>query len=489
MLREPSPRQSELEMVTLESLVPKDHLLRKIDAAIDLSFIRSKVAHLYCPDNGRPALDPVMLFKLLLLGYLFGIRSERQLMREVQVNVAYRWYLGLNLTDKVPDASTLSQNRGRRFVDSNIYQEIFDEIVRLALGKGLIAGKVLYTDSTHLKANANKKKYEVVETEISPSAYLKALDEAVDQDREASGKKPLRRDNDDDAAPPSSGKKEIKVSRTDPESGYMVRDDKPKGFFYLDHRTVDSKYAIITDTYVTAGNVHDSQPYLSLLDRQIAKFGLKLSAVGLDAGYFTSTICHGLEVRGIHGVLGYRRPNKRQGSLPKRAYEYDEVTDTYTCPEDQLIHYKTTSRLGYREYHSNADECSDCIQIGQCTRSANHIKVITRHVWEGAKERANALRLTPWGKKIYKRRKETVERSFADAKQLHGHRYARMRGIKKVLEQCLLAATAQNMKKIALLLARLYWLLYRLPIRYLGKIITIIKIHDDALQKMITLTR
>jgi transposase len=128
-------------MVELEFLVPADHLVRKIDAAIDLIFIRAKVAHLYCTDNGHPALNPVLLFKLLLLGYLFGTCSERQLIREVQVNVAYRWFLGLRLTDKLPDTSTISQNRRRRFNDSTIYQYIFDEIVLQAMKRGLVDGK------------------------------------------------------------------------------------------------------------------------------------------------------------------------------------------------------------------------------------------------------------------------------------------------------------------------------------------------------------
>src|SRR5437773_4881677 len=127
MLKEPEVAQQEMELVTIESLVPSDHLLRKIEAAIDLEFIGERVRRLYCEDNGRPALDPVALFKLLFIGYLFGIRSERQLMGEVQCNAAYRWYLRLKLTDKVPDASTLSQNRRRRFRDSDIYQKLFDD--------------------------------------------------------------------------------------------------------------------------------------------------------------------------------------------------------------------------------------------------------------------------------------------------------------------------------------------------------------------------
>ena len=145
MLKKPEMQQEELELVWIAALVPEQHLLRKVDAAVDFSFIRDRVKHLYCEDNGRPALDPVVLFKLLLLGYLYGVRSERQLMREVEVNVAYRWFLGFKLRDKVPDASTLSQNRRRRFSESTIYQEIFDQIVDLAVNKGLASGAVLYT--------------------------------------------------------------------------------------------------------------------------------------------------------------------------------------------------------------------------------------------------------------------------------------------------------------------------------------------------------
>ena len=125
MLSKPTTQQYELEMVTLEELVPKDHLVRKIDKAVDFEFIRDEVAHLYCHDNGSPSVDSVRLFKLMLFGYLFGIKSERQLIKEVQVNVAYRWFLGMGLTEKVIHASTLSQNRIRRFNGTDIFERIF----------------------------------------------------------------------------------------------------------------------------------------------------------------------------------------------------------------------------------------------------------------------------------------------------------------------------------------------------------------------------
>ena len=435
-------------MVTLSSLVPSDHLLRKIDAVIDFSFIHDRVAHLYCANNGRPALDPVMLFKMLFIGYLFGIRSERQLMREIEVNVAYRWFLHLRLTDKVADASTISQNRRRRFNDSEIYQDIFDEIVEQAIRAGLIDGTVLYSDSTHLKASANKNRFDRQMVAKSRADYLDALEADIAQDRAAHGKKPLKQKEHQRVI------KDTKVSRTDPDSGYMVRDGKPKGFFYLDHRTVDGAHGLTTDTHVTPGNVHDSIPYLSRLDRQRERFGFDVRAVGLDAGYFTAGIAQGLEDREINGVIGYRRPTHRKGYLRKKDFEYLAEIDGYRCPQGEILTYSTTNRSGYREYKSSPAICRTCPLRDSCTQSRNHTKVVTRHVWQDSLEKITANRLSPWGKRIYERRKETVERSFADAKQLHGHRYARLRGLSKVREQCLMAATAQNIKKMALILTR-----------------------------------
>ncbi len=449
MLKPPAPHQQRLEMVTLEELVPADHLLRLIDRHIPFDFIRDATAHLYCADNGRPAVDPVQLFKMLFIGDLFGIRSERQLVREIQVNVAYRWFLGLGLTDRVIDASTFSQNRHRRFSGSDIEQTLFDRIVETAIEHGLIGGRVFYSDSTHLKASANKNRHDLHRIEQTPAAYLAELEAAVEADRAAHGKAPLPDRSDDE--PPT---KDIKVSRTDPEAGYMVRDGKPTGFFYLDHRTVDGQHALITDIHVTPASVHDSVPYLDRLDRMRQRFGFEVGAVGLDTGYFTPAICKGLNERDIYGVIGYRRPNHRDGYFHKRDYAYDRARDAYICPNGQTLGYRTTNRQGYREYASMPAQCAQCPMKGRCTRSANGVKVVIRHVWEDHKEAVDAHRLSETGKCLYKRRKETVERSFADAKELHGHRYARFRGLAKVRAQALLAGACQNMKKMARLLAR-----------------------------------
>lgn len=452
MLKEPSPQQYQFETITLDELVPEDHLVRSIDAAIDFEFIRDAVAHLYCPDNGRPAVDPVRLIKMMLLGYLFGVPSERRLVKEIQVNVAYRWFLRMGLTEKVPDASTLSQNRIRRFNDSDVFQQIFDHIVEQALTQGMANGRVLYTDSTHLKADANPRK---AVNELRPegvSEYIEQLNAAVEADRKQHEKKPLHGVK---KTPESAvAGKNTKVSTTDPESGFMHRDNKPKGFFWLDHRTVDGKHGIITDTHVTPGNVHDSQPFIARLQRQITRFGLETVAAGVDAGYFTSAVCHLTQEMGVALVPGYRRPKRGQNDYQKKHFSYDAERDLYICPAGNALSYSTTDRNGYRHYRSDSRECALCPTRAQCTQNRKMQKTITRHVWEEAKEKANDLRLTKWGKKVYARRKETVERSFADAKQHHGHRYARFRGLLKVQMQCLLAATAQNMKKMALLARR-----------------------------------
>lgn len=448
MLKRPAPEQSALEIVTLEELVPKDHLLRKIERVIDFSFIHALTAPLYSSDNGRPPLDPTLMFKALFIGYLFGVRSERQLVREIEVNVAYRWFLRLKLTDKVFDASTLSQNRRRRYRDETIAQSIFDRIVEQAILAGLVDGTVLYTDSTHLKANANKGKYDLAMVAKSRADYWADLDRAIEAERTLHGQKPLKAKERQPAV------KETKVSRTDPEAGYMVREGKPKGFFYLDHRTVDGRCAIITDTFATPANVHDSIVYLSRLDRQVERFGLPVGAVGLDAGYATPGIARGLEERAIHGVTGYRNPTPpKPGMMRKNAFTYEADADAYRCPEGRLLSYATTDRTGYRHYKSDPTICRDCPLLASCTTSANATRLITRHVWQDERERADANRKTAWGKAVYRRRKETVERSFADAKQLHGHRYARFRSLWRVRVQCLLAAAAQNIKKIALALS------------------------------------
>ena len=183
MLKRRREKQQQMEIVIMEQMVPEDHFLRKVDRAVDFSFIYDLCAPLYCADNGRPAIDPEILFRMLFVGYLYGIKSEARLEEEVNYNIAYKWFCGLDLTQKAPDATTISQNR-RRFRDNNIAEQIFNEILRQCVEKGLVGGGILYTDSTHIKAKANKHKKKQVEVAVTPKAYLAELDAQVDQERE-----------------------------------------------------------------------------------------------------------------------------------------------------------------------------------------------------------------------------------------------------------------------------------------------------------------
>ncbi len=172
--------------------------------------------------------------------------------------------------------------------------------------------------------------------------------------------------------------------------------------------------------------------------------------MALDAGYLTTPICHELRKKDIFAVIAHRRFRPKSGLFHKWQYEYDPLEDAYRCPAKKTLVYTTTSREGFRQYKSDPRVCAKCSRLVKCTSAKNHMKVITRHVWEADKEWVRENRLSAEGKALYVKRSTTIERSFADAKELHGLRYARMRGLEKVKEQCLLTAICQNIKKMAL---------------------------------------
>ncbi|AFS79659.1 transposase, ISBma2 [Gottschalkia acidurici 9a] len=233
----------------------------------------------------------------------------------------------------------------------------------------------------------------------------------------------------------------------------MVLDNKPKGFFYLEHRTVDSKNNIITDTHVTAGNVNGATPYIDRLNRQISTFGFNVNYVGFDAGYFTAPLCKEITEKGIQLVIAYKLGSHQKGKYTKNKFIYLREWDVYTCPNDRFLEYKITIREGYSEDISKKEDCIDCPKKEKCLIGKNNTRTIRRHVSEEYKEKNIKFLKTDKGKRIYKRRKETIEGSFADSKQLHRFRYCRMRGKEKVSKQCLLTSACQNMKRISRILA------------------------------------
>lgn len=238
MLQKRQEKQQAMELVIIDQLVPEDHLLRKIDRSVDFSFIRKLCEPLYCMDNGRPAIEPEVLFRMLFVGYLYGIRSERRLEEEINYNIAYKWFCGLRLTEKAPDATTLSVNRKRRFRDNNIPEQIFNEILRQAIAKGLVGGEILYTDSTHIKAKANKYKKQTVTIDRTPKAYMEELDAAIGRDRETLGKKPFEKKDDGD--PPTA---DIQQSKHDPESGQLHKEGNGKRIYAWRKETIERSFA------------------------------------------------------------------------------------------------------------------------------------------------------------------------------------------------------------------------------------------------------
>ena len=449
MLTKNNENQPKIELVIIENLVKKDHILRKIDEYIDFNFIYDLVEDKYCLDNGRPSVDPVVLFKMILIGYLFGIRSERRLIEEIHHNVAYRWFLGYGLEEKIPDASTISQNRRRRFTGTDIFEKIFDNIVEQAITHKLITGKIMYVDSTHVKANANIGKFTNEQVEVAIPEYIDELDKAVTEAREAHGQKELKKNEKTPEV------KNRKVSTTDPDSGYMFRERKPKGFFYLNHMAVDGENNLIASVLPTTAAINDAVPFLGIIERLKEKYEVKY--VGADAGYYTAAIAKGLKKLGVTAAIAKRLGPKPEGKMSKLNFVYVEELDIYVCPEGYGLNYKTTTREGYKEYCSQKEICDKCPKREKCIYDKQHIRTIRRHVWQEYLTEIDRFKeKTELGKRIYKRRKETIERAFADLKELHGFRYARFRGLEKMKEQCLLTAAAYNIKKIATILGGYY---------------------------------
>lgn len=431
--------RTQVEIVSLEEMVPANHLVRKLDAAIDFSFIYDYVQDLYQP-YGRESIDPVVLVKIAIIQYVFGIPSMRKTIEEITVNFAYRWFLGYGMHEAIPHFSTFGKNYSRRFQDSDLFEQIFREVLQEVYQCGFIDDEKLFIDGTHIKANANNHRYRDEVIEKATRVYEKALQEEITKDREAHGKKPLK---EREKTPQMVHQK---VSTTDPESGYFHKGEHKQVFAYAANTCCDQN-GYVLDFEVTAGNVHDSVSFWALYQRLKTLENTKYYV--MDAGYKIPAILHQLIEDGKLPVVPYKRPMTKKGFFKKSEYVYDEYNDVYLCPNHQLLKYSTTNREGYREYKSDPKKCVDCPYRNQCTESSNVTKVVTRHVWEDAMEQAEEIRHTIGMKEIYKARQETIERVFADAKEKHGMRYTQYRGLAKVKMELTLLFSCMNLKKMA----------------------------------------
>lgn len=444
LLKNKAKNRQQIKMVCIDDLVPEDHILRDIERAIDFSFIYDLVSDLYCEDNGRPSVDPVVLFKIVLIQYTFGIRSMRQTIKEIEVNMAYRWFLGYDMTEKIPHFTTFGKNYARRFADSDVFERIFEQILLEAVNAGFVDASAIFIDATHIKASANNKKHTNELVKIEAKHYQKELSDEINKDRETHEKKPLKDNNDEDNNPPV---KNIKQSTTDPECGLFHKGEHKVEFAYTAHVACD-KHNFVLGCDISAGNVHDSVMFDGLYRNVLAKFP-EMEMVGIDSGYKTPWIMKQVFDSGRLPSTPYKRPMTKKGFFKKYDYVYDEYYDCVICPNKQVLKYSTTNRDGYKEFKSNPEICKSCPYLSQCTQSKNYQKVVTLHVWHEYMERAEDVRHSPEGKEIYTLRSQTIERVFADAKEKHFMRYTHFRGLARLKMQVLLTFACMNLKKLA----------------------------------------
>lgn len=445
MLKRSESKQMKMSFVTLEELMPQEHFLRDLDKFIDFDFIYDNVADLYS-NTGRPSIDPVVMIKMLLIGYIYGIDSERKLEQELTVNIAYRWFLGIDFDERVPDHSTISQLRHRKFDGTTVFRDVFDEIVRKCIEAGLIDGKLLLTDSTHIRANARNDLREVIEVPDTPTEYMQKLD------REAYElgliKEPVEYD--------TAKTKEVTKSITDPECGLMKRPGKPIGFHYLDHQTCDSKHGIITDVFVTAGNVHDSTPHTARLKYQIDKFDLKTEAICADASYDSGEVYDSMLKLNIKTFIPERSrsgtPNYESEFDPKN-FTYCETEDKIICPAGNELTFSTYRKKDRRKrYSAGKSDCKECPHKNQCIGNSKNPRNVDRSLHEEARSVQRKNLNSPEYNAAMRLRQIWCEGNFSHQKERHNLRRTRKRGIERVTEQCLLSACALNLKRLVGLL-------------------------------------
>jgi transposase len=427
-------------MVEIEALVPDDHLLRKVERVMDYEWLYERLSPYYCHDNGRNGTDPVVLVKMVLIQHLFGIPSLRQTHQRIKDTLSYRWFLGYSLLDEIPHFATVSYAFCKRF-PPQLATEIFEHILNKALNNRMVDPSIIFVDGTHIKASANKKKFQKEMVAKTAKIYEEQLRAEVNAQREKLGKPPIK--DDDDNEPP---KIEKTASTTDPDCGMFVKGEHERQFAYEAH-TVCERHGFVLDVEVTAGNVHDSVAWDAVYDRVAEKFDVEF--VTMDAGYKTPWIAKKTLEGGKIPILPYTRYKGDKEQYKPGEYEYDPVSDTYTCPKGGNLRHTTTDRDGKRSYRTSPKHCINCPHKAMCGANVKGQKVLSRHIWQEHLDLVEQLRKTERGKEIYAMRKETIERVFGDAKEKHAMRYTQHRGLTRVTQWVRLKFAAMNLKKLA----------------------------------------
>ncbi len=464
MLGPVKPRRlDEPVAVSLEALVPRDHFYRHLEAKLDLAFVREWTRELYAA-RGRPSIDPVVFFKLQLVMFFEGIRSERKLVQTASLNLAHRWYLGYALDEDLPDHSSLTRIRQRLGVD--VFQRFFEQVVDLCQEAELVWGKELFFDATKVRANA-------AVGSLAPRFYAEAKahvaglfpdDAAVSGERgdapsdagapSAEATEPrwdLLRERRLDPKRPSSGSyqrtSDWRVSTTDPDAAPM-RVEGGTRLGYHDHYVVDGgKARIVLAAFVTPANVMENAPMRDLLWRVRFRRKVRPRQVTGDTTYGTLENIVAVEDEGIRAYVPLPDFDRRTPFFGKGDFAYDAGIDAYRCPGNALLRpLKHAGTQPARIYQAPAAACNACPLKAQCTRSRRGRRV-TRHVDEAYLDRVRAYHPTEAYKRAMRKRQVWVEPLFAEAKGWHGLRRFRLRELENVNIEGLLVASGQNLKR------------------------------------------
>jgi transposase len=413
----------------LEDQIPEDHLLRLIDHYVDLSFVRDRLRNLYS-STGRPSIDPEVLLRLLLVGYLYGITSERRLLEEVRMHLAYRWFTRLGFEQEIPDHSTFSKNRHGRFRQSGVFREVFEEIVRRCLETGLVEGQNLAVDGTIVGANASRQSR-------VPREQLKEAAQVSRTVREYLAE--LEQVN-----PVSDAEM---ISTTDPDAIWTTKGSGTAMMAYYDNYLVDTASRIIVDVEATPALSRQEMVAARRMTERVEKLGLRPESLGADKAYGSGEFLAWLLARGVQPHIPViDRRHQTGGHFTRDQFRYEPVENVYYCPEGKPLRHRGQHRTERgSSYCSTAAQCQGCPQKKRCTPTAYRTLFI--HLDEPARQVARALAGTPAYERS-RRARYKIEALFAELKQRMRMQRVRLRRLWNVSEQFLLAATAQNLKRL-----------------------------------------
>ena len=425
----------------IEDHVPQDHLLRRIDWLLDFEAIRAELAALYS-HTGRPSVDPELMLRMLLIGYLYGIRSERRLVEEVHLNLAYRWFCKLGLEGRVPDRSTFSKNRHGRFADGDVLRRLFESVVEKCVGFGIVGGTDAAIDGSTIEADANRDRRD------APDVVQKIWSHKDQVQRPVADY--LAKLADTWGPAPSGPKKKPPkyLSETDPEAAWSLKDG-PGRFSYETNYLVDTDHGIIVDVEATPARL--SQEIVAaktMLDRSRTRHDFHPDRVAADGSYGTGPFLAWLLKREVTPhVPVLDRQHQTKGKYDLSHFQYDPERDSYTCLEGHEMPLRRVRRDDrIKSYFAGKDTCGECPIKKACTDAP--FRTVTRHMDEEARQAVRDLRDTVAYDESQRRRKK-VEMLFAHLKRHLGFKRLRLRGLKGANEEFLLAATAQNLKRLA----------------------------------------